>query len=394
MTMPFDRTIRALAADGPRAAHGWWLVAGLVVVAWGAWFVLAEITLYETTAQARVEVASAAHPVAAAVDGRVVASRLELGARVAAGSVLLELDDRAERLHLAEAEAELAALPATRAALAAELAAQEAALAGTRDALDDDRAAMAARLREARASADYASARHTRLAQLAADHRVAEIDVLAARAEADKAAALVAAVAAETARNAADGATRRDSRRATIEALRRETAELDGRAAVLDATVARLEAELERYRVRAPVAGVLGEVAAVEAGSVVAAGALLAQVVPAGELAIVASMSPAAVLGRVKPGQPARLRLDGFPWAQYGAVEATVARVASEVRDGSVRVELEPRFATGPHPPLQHGLPGTLEIAIERTTPARLLLRLAGQRVARPTQATTVALAP
>ena len=36
----------------------------------------------------------------------------------------------------------------------------------------------------------------------------------------------------------------------------------------------------------------------------------------------------------------ARLRLDSFPWTQYGSLATTVSRVASEVRDGRVRVEL------------------------------------------------------
>jgi membrane fusion protein (multidrug efflux system) len=84
----------------------------------------------------------------------------------------------------------------------------------------------------------------------------------------------------------------------------------------------------------------------------------------------------------VRPGQPARLRLDGFPWAEYGTVAATVERVASEVRAGRVRVELA---VDGKHPftvPLEHGLPGRLEIEVERTTPATLILRAAGQALA------------
>ena len=76
---------------------------------------------------------------------------------------------------------------------------------------------------------------------------------------------------------------------------------------------------------------------------------------------------PPAVLGRIQPGQPARLRLDGFPWMQYGAVSATVASVASEVRDGWVRVELAVRPDAAPPIPLQH------------VSPATLLLRTAGR---------------
>jgi pyruvate-ferredoxin/flavodoxin oxidoreductase len=96
---------------------------------------------------------------------------------------------------------------------------------------------------------------------------------------------------------------------------------------------------------------------------------------------------PPAALGRIRPGQPARLRLQGFPWTQYGSIGAMVSDVASEVRDGRVRVELviDPRAASPI--PLQHGLPGTVEVEVERVSPATLTLRAAGQLVAAPRSA-------
>jgi membrane fusion protein (multidrug efflux system) len=102
-------------------------------------------------------------------------------------------------------------------------------------------------------------------------------------------------------------------------------------------------------------------------------------VVPKGDLIIVAEFNPAAVLGRVRQGQRAHLRLDGFPWTQYGSVDATVGRVASEVRDGLVRIELVPALAAVPNAIAQHGLPGTVEISLEQVSPAVLMLRASGQ---------------
>ena len=66
---------------------------------------------------------------------------------------------------------------------------------------------------------------------------------------------------------------------------------------------------------------------------------------------------PAVALGR-RAGQPARLRLDSFPWTQYGSLATTVSRVASEVRDGRVRVELTVASEPPARLPLQHGLRG------------------------------------
>jgi len=91
---------------------------------------------------------------------------------------------------------------------------------------------------------------------------------------------------------------------------------------------------------------------------------------------------PSAAIGRIQTGQPARLRLEAFPWTQYGAVSATVASVASEVRDGRVRVELTVRPNPASLIPLQHGLPGTVEVEVDRVSPAILVLRTAGQLLA------------
>jgi hypothetical protein len=98
-----------------------------------------------------------------------------------------------------------------------------------------------------------------------------------------------------------------------------------------------------------------------------------------GMLQIMTDFLPPAALGRIQPGQPARLRLDGFPWMQYGAVSATVAGVASEVRDGWVRVELAVGPDAAPPIPLQHSLPGTVEVAVDHVSPATLALRTAGR---------------
>jgi multidrug resistance efflux pump len=166
--------------------------------------------------------------------------------------------------------------------------------------------------------------------------------------------------------------------------LRREIAMLEGEMVSIQAVIARLEEEVEQHRIRAPVAGEIGEVAPLKAGGVVNAGEVLATLIPAGELRLVADFDPATVLGRVQPGQVGELRLDAFAWTQYGVIRARVVGVGREIRNGRVRVDLLPDVAGHANIPLQHGLPGTVEIAIERTTPALLVLRAAGRMLARP----------
>jgi membrane fusion protein (multidrug efflux system) len=62
----------------------------------------------------------------------------------------------------------------------------------------------------------------------------------------------------------------------------------------------------------------------------------------------------------------------------------TVSNVASEVRDGRVRVELAMAAPQAARMPLQHGLRGTVEVEVEQAAPATLVLRAAGQLLARP----------
>src|SRR5208282_1645668 len=105
----------------------------------------------------------------------------------------------------------------------------------------------------------------------------------------------------------------------------------------------------------------------------------LAAVVPTGELRIVASFQPADALGRIQTGQPARLRLEGFPWTEYGSISATVTHVGSEVRDGRIRVELAVNPRSASRIPMQHGLPGAVQVEVERISPASLVLRVVGR---------------
>jgi membrane fusion protein (multidrug efflux system) len=128
--------------------------------------------------------------------------------------------------------------------------------------------------------------------------------------------------------------------------------------------------------------GRLGEVSVLRIGAVVDEGEKLGAVVPAGTLRVIAQFPPPAALGRIRPGQPARLRLQGFPWVQYGSIAARVESVASEIREGRVRVELGVTPQQSTPIPLQHGLPGSVEVEVEQVTPAALALRAAGRWIA------------
>jgi membrane fusion protein (multidrug efflux system) len=174
---------------------------------------------------------------------------------------------------------------------------------------------------------------------------------------------------------------RAQAHEARLAELDRDLREKEGGAAETREGIARLEWEVELRRIRAPVAGKIGEVAPVREGAFLAEGERVGAVIPEAAPRAVAEFSPADAMGRIRAGQRARIRLDGFPWIEFGLIEAVVARVSGEPRGGRVRVELELAPQQGTRIPLEHGLPGVAEVEVETIRPATLVLRAAGALV-------------
>lgn len=382
MSSPFAHTTRALAHDGATPALWAWGLAALALTAWLGWFTLGRVQVVVVSHQARLEVQQAAHAVNAPLAGTLVAAAPALGSRVQAGDVLLALDAGTLTLRLREEEAHRTGLLAQLAALRQEIASREQALGLDRQTAQAAEQGARFRTDEAAAAAGFAGDQAQRLTQESEAGGIARASALQARAEAQKLAAAQSALAAEARRLGAEALARQAQQRAQVDSLRRTLATLQADAAGADATLARLALDIAQHRVRAPVAGRIGEVAPLHRGEFVAAGQRLVTLIPDGALVAVAEFEPAQVLGRVQPGQPALLRLEGFPWAQYGTVAATVSRVAGEIRDQRIRVEFTPRDGWPAGVQAQHGLPGTVEVTLEAVAPAELLLRATGQRLA------------
>lgn len=384
MSTAFSRSLRSLAADSARSSLATLAIAGALMAAWTGWFLLAKITLFEVTEQARVQAGVATYPVEAVVPGRVLSSHLDIGRQVKGGEVLVELDARPEQLRREEDSARLAGLVAQVGALRAQAAAEEATRGVERRSSQVAAEQARAQERAAMAPSKFSADEAERLKELHRQGLIASRDLERGRAEADaqRAAAEASRLAAlriEQEQRVRDG--ERDARLGRIQADLRE---LEGQAESLRASEARLRNEVERRLLRAPVSGRLGEVKALRPGAFLKEGERVAAIVTADDLAVVAQFPPETAIGRLRPGQRARLRLNGFPWTQYGAVEAKVTRVADEIRDGSVRVELAVNHAGSLRIPLQHGMAGSLEVEVERVAPAALMLRLAGQWITAP----------
>ena len=217
-----------------------------------------------------------------------------------------------------------------------------------------------------------------RLDKLAAAGGTSDAEVLKARADLDALAATQKGWVSEVLRLRLDAHARDAQATAEIEGLNNDRAAIAADVETARATIALDEREVSRHTIRATIAGRIGDLGSLRPGAFVAEGTRLATIVPDGAVIIAASFAPSEAIGRIRVGQAATFRLDGVGLHDVESVRATVSAVASELRDNTVRVELSvdpasPGFAT-----LQHGQPGSLEIAVEETTPASLVLRLTG----------------
>jgi multidrug resistance efflux pump len=378
MANSFDRVTHSLKRDNGRLPMAGLLIAVLLLFAWLAWAFLARITRYEVSDAARLEVDRAAYPVQAATSGRLVSSLLVLGREVHAGDILAELDSNSERLGWQEERARLDALQPQRVALEAQLSSEEQGRNGERRLLVFSEEGARSRYEEAEAQATAAEQQAERAARLQAEGILARADAERAKAEAQSKRAAAENLKIAISRLQPELQLREQDRDVRQKQIQAEIAKLDADIATSGAAMRRLEYEIERRRIRAPIAGRLGECAPVRPGSQIAEGQQLGLILPNGNMQIIAEFDPAAALGKIRPGLHATMRLQGFPWAQYGTISAQVSKVAAEIRDGKVRVELRLEAPPRSPVPLQHGLPGSVEVAIEHVSPAALLLRSAG----------------
>jgi membrane fusion protein (multidrug efflux system) len=375
----FSRTTRALAHDAAFGARFSLAVAVVLAIAWGAWFSSTKVPIYESSSKARVEVLRATHPVDTPSAGRVVEVDFALDGTVREGDVLLRLDSSTEELQLQETRAKIAATGPQLEALRNEATAQRQAMDAYRGQLYAQLAEAQSHVNEAAIMSEAGRIEAKRSEQLYDESLVSDAERQRAKAESERRAAAEKTARSGLERLRRESATGTEDRNTRIVSLESEVASLSAQLATLQASIPILEHAVDLRTVRAPASGRIGETANVRVGQVLAQGAHIATVLAPGDLRMVALFEPSAAMGRVRAGQTARVRLDAFPWTEYGALRATVSDVAAELHDGEVRTELTLDPSTTPGVPLQHGLPGQVDVVVEETTPARLLLRSMGR---------------
>jgi membrane fusion protein (multidrug efflux system) len=378
MPWPFPQTARSLARESPALARLTAAAGALLLAGWGAWFSLARVPVYETSQTARLEMLRATQPVDSPVDGRVVDVHVTLDGNVTEGDALVVLDASAQTLALDQARVKIAGIDPQLEALRKEADSERAALDAYQRQLGADLTEAESRVHEAEVMARAGELEAARSDRLFGENLISDADRLRAHAESERRIAAKATAQAALEKLRRQSSTGAEDRRSHIVSLDREAASLAAELALLKASMPERVHDVEIRTVRAPASGHIGETANVRVGQVLARGGHVATIVAPGDLRVVASFSPTA-FGRVRPGQAARVRLDAFPWAEYGTLGATVTHVARELSEGSARIELTVEPASATRIPLQHALPGSVDVVVDEATPATLVLRAAGR---------------
>ncbi|MGE0536038.1 MAG: HlyD family efflux transporter periplasmic adaptor subunit [Pirellulales bacterium] len=282
--------------------------------------------------------------VATARPGTVAAILVREGQVVAAGDVLVRLDDREDTAAVEALSAQVAAAEleiARRTELAAE---RDAVNRLKRDLLLNEQAVEQASLPSLEADAARNQRDRQRNARelakkqsLAQRQVVTESELDKTVADADRALAeqvqldsqmAKARLTIDQLRQKVDGV----ATEAAVETLQDQLAELEARRnlATLRRQLAEAQLKLERATIKAPVAGTVHALVVRAAGEQVRDADVVCRLVPP-EIGMLAEIElPAADIAFVHNGQKARVKVDAFPFADYGAVLGSVEYVAPD----------------------------------------------------------------
>lgn len=386
MAYPFRRTLRSLNGyeSGTRVLLV--VLGALALGGLGVWAVCARVPVMKVSPEGRIEPHNAVHRIEPPAAGRVVRSHLNLDLEVKEGDLLIEFDTRGERLELEQSKATLQGLELELSVIRDQIANKNDELAASGQVDDATVRAAVARERELGPRRRLAK-RRAQLAEKSPSGSVSDLEKLERITEVDALQRSSQAQSLEIVRLRREQAVRRQTLTAQLLGLKREELRIEGQVRELKVAIDRLEYQIERKHYRAPASGRLVDAAELGAGAFIPDGQRLGTILATDAKVRVRARFPKEMVGMIRPGQTAQLKLDGYPWTIYGTVPARVTRVGTEpgitptpeAIPGTVRVELDIETPADPRIRVQHGLTATVEIEVARVSPVALLMRGIGE---------------
>jgi len=129
--------------------------------------------------------------------------------------------------------------------------------------------------------------------------------------------------------------------------LQREQAELQGRVAQLQPTLAKSTYRTGLMELRAPQAGVIKDLATTTVGAVVQPGSTVMTLVPAGEQLYADVMVKNEDVGFVRVGQKAQVKVASYPFQQYGMLGGEVVHLSLDANPAPGTHDASPASGAG-----------------------------------------------
>jgi multidrug resistance efflux pump len=380
--MDFATSSALFEQDNGRGSRTLFILASCILLAWSLWFFLSQIALYESTNRAFLRVDTPPLRVLAPVAGRVIFSNLRIGTQVNPGDLMLQIDSTTEQLALEQAEAEKRGVEAEMDALSLQISAAEQAIERASAEAAVSRDAQQAKVQELSPLATASAENAQRMDDLPGG-AVPKIDVIKSRAAASYRQLKLTRLKLEAERSAIAHELNIKDRQVEIHNLKLRLVQLQRRQAQLTGAIKSYQFEISKRELRSPVAGVLANSSPLETGSYISLGESITLVIPLATPAVIEADFTIRSLGQLRQGQEARMRLESFPWTQFGELSSRVHLIDHHSRDGWVRVELKLDNQNLSGIPLQHGLTGLVEVTVDRLSPAALVARSLAGVVAR-----------
>lgn len=378
MSTPFKHTLRSLQREPRRLTGIGFVTLGTLVAAWLIAALVVPVPVHVVSNQARLITAQRPMQVHAPVTLPVKRVAVDIGDRVTVGQLLLELDGGALPTEIKQAQQGLAAAEREIQALKDQQQSRHAVLTHNQDSASAERRRLQAELAIASSQFSLAEAAWNRAQRLGSGGNLSTEALEKRHAAVREATSRKTALRAALSRHEADTGQFAQEQQVALATIEQTMADRQADMSTLIGQLESLQTALQRTRITAPTAGIIGAIADLGTGAVVANAAWLLTLVPDTAFEIEAHFDTRA-LGQLQLGQTGRLRLDSFPWASYGLVAAKLSRLGVETGQGFTLARFDIAADANQLIPLQNGLVGQLEVEVRRVPPAVLLLEVVGR---------------
>jgi multidrug resistance efflux pump len=354
LSTAFTNTTRAIAADSSSRDKFIIIISLLLLLMWGAWFLMANITLYKTSIEGVIKQHGQDIDLGLTVSGKVSAIYTKLGQQLKKGELILSLDNPALVAGLAHNKVLLSQLDAQFKMLGNEQHASTTASQLTLEELQIKLHQLQQNLTYLQEIAEIQANIEDRHKTLVLTQKGAQLEYLEAQKTYQK--ALIDMQATRTQISEVEftlQAANAQSEQALAQLLQRRNS-LEQQISRVQTNIQQQQLQLAEYDLRAPQDGVMAALTVIKSGQIIQAGQSVGTLLTATDSYVEAQFDPQDALGHLHAGQQARILVKGFAWTQYGSfnAEVTHVHVAKAIQNKKIRVQLAIKGEQPPSLPL------------------------------------------